>query len=115
MYEIVTDINIYLINKIFNVIIVGFEFWCWRRLLKILWTVKKINKWIIKQNREFSLNTQMIKLKWSLQLSGEGRNAENGGKRPAARWMVYYSGDESPLEYLKEQIRDMEKIGLSGG
>lgn len=65
MYEVVTDIKIYLINKIFNVIIVGFEFW-WRRFLKILWTVKKTNKWLMKQNREFSLNTQMIKLKWSL-------------------------------------------------
>ncbi|XP_053151756.1 uncharacterized protein LOC128344821 [Hemicordylus capensis] len=41
-----------------------FELWCWRRLLRILWTARKTNKWIIEQiNPEFSLEAQMNRLK----------------------------------------------------
>ena len=42
------------------------EFWCWRRLLRIPWTVKKTNQWIIEQiNPDFSLKEQMTRLKLS--------------------------------------------------
>lgn len=42
----------------------SFKLWCWRRLLKILWTAKKTNLCMIKQiNPAFSLKPQMTRLK----------------------------------------------------
>ena len=46
-----------------------FEFWCWRRLLKIPWTAKRSNQSIRKEiSPECSLEVLMLKLK--LQYSG---------------------------------------------
>ena len=42
----------------------GFEFWCWRRLLKFLWTARRSNQSILKENSpEYSLKGLMLKLK----------------------------------------------------
>ena len=41
-----------------------FELWCWRRLLRVLWTAKRSNQSIIKEiNAEYSLEGLMLKLK----------------------------------------------------
>ena len=48
----------------------AFELWCWRRLRKVLWTVRKSNQSILKEiNQEYSLEGLMLKLK--LQYFGE--------------------------------------------
>ena len=42
----------------------SFELWCWRRLLKVPWTARRLNKSILKKiNREYSLERLMLKLK----------------------------------------------------
>ena len=42
----------------------GFELWCWRRLLRIPWTVKRSNQSILKEiSPEYSLEGLMLKLK----------------------------------------------------
>ena len=42
----------------------AFELWCWRRLLKVLWTVRRSNQSILKEmNPEYSLEGLMLKLK----------------------------------------------------
>ena len=42
----------------------AFELWCWRRLLKVLWTVRKSNQSILKEiSPEYSLEGLMFKLK----------------------------------------------------
>ena len=42
----------------------AFELWCWRRLSKVLWTVRRINQPILKEiNSEYSLERLMLKLK----------------------------------------------------
>ena len=42
----------------------AFELWCWRRLLSIPWTVRRLNQSILKEiNPEFSLEGLMLKLK----------------------------------------------------
>ena len=47
----------------------AFELWCWRRLLKVPWTVKRSNQSILKEiSPEYSLEGLMLKLK--LQYSG---------------------------------------------
>ena len=42
----------------------AFEVWCWRRLLRVLWTAKRSNLSILKEiNPEYSLEGLMLKLK----------------------------------------------------
>ena len=41
-----------------------FELWCWRRLLRVLWTAKRANQSILKEiSPEYSLEGLMLKLK----------------------------------------------------
>ena len=47
----------------------AFELWCWRRLLRLLWTARRSNQSILKEiSPEYSLEGLMLKLK--LQYSG---------------------------------------------
>ena len=42
----------------------GFELWCWRRLLRVLWTAKRSRQSILKEiNPEYSLEGLMLMLK----------------------------------------------------
>ena len=42
----------------------AFKLWCWRRLLRVPWTVRRLNQSILKEiNREYSLEELMLKLK----------------------------------------------------
>ena len=44
--------------------IVAFELWCWRRLLRVPWTVRRSNQSILKEiSPEYSLEGLMLKLK----------------------------------------------------
>ena len=41
----------------------AFELWCWRRLLRVLWTARRSNQFILKEiNHEYSLEGLMLKL-----------------------------------------------------
>ena len=52
------------INKAEHQIIDAFELWCWGRLLRIPWTVRRSNQSILKDiNPEYSLVGLMLKLK----------------------------------------------------
>ena len=47
----------------------AFELWCWRRLLRILWTARKSNQSILKEiNPEYSMEGLMLKLKLQYRL-----------------------------------------------
>ena len=42
----------------------AFELWCWRRLLRVLWTAKRSNQSFLKEiNPEYSLERLILKLK----------------------------------------------------
>ena len=42
----------------------AFELWCWRRLLRVLWTVRRSNQSILKEiSPGWSLKGMMLKLK----------------------------------------------------
>ena len=44
--------------------IAAFELWCWRRLLRVLWTTRRSNQYILKEiSPECSLEGLMLKLK----------------------------------------------------
>ena len=43
----------------------AFKLWCWRRLLRVPWTVRRSNQSILKEiNSEYSLEGLMLKLKF---------------------------------------------------
>ena len=62
----------------------AFELWCWRRLSKVPWTVRRSNQSILKEiSLECSLEGLMLKLK--LQSSGHlMRRTDSFGKDPDA-------------------------------
>ena len=42
----------------------AFELWCWRRLLRVLWTARRSNQSVLKEiSPEYSLEALMLKLK----------------------------------------------------
>ena len=42
----------------------AFELWCWRRLLRVLWTARRYNQSILEEiSPEYSLEGLMLKLK----------------------------------------------------
>ena len=52
------------VKKAEHQIIGAFELWCWRRLLKIPWTARRSNQYILKEiSPQYSLEGLMLKLK----------------------------------------------------
>ena len=50
------------IKKAESQIIDAFELWCWRRLLRIMWTARRSNQSILKEiSPEYLLEGQMLK------------------------------------------------------
>ena len=61
----------------------AFEVWCWRRLLRVLWTPRKSNQSILKEiSPKYSLERLMLKLK--LQYFGHLMQRTDSCKDPDA-------------------------------
>ena len=59
----------------------AFELWCWRRLLRVLWTARRSNQSILKEiSPEYSLEGLMLRLK--LQYVGHLMCRSDSQKRP---------------------------------
>ena len=57
--------EIWTVKKAECKIIDAYELWCWRRLLRVLFTVRRSNQSILKEiNREYPLEGLMLKLKF---------------------------------------------------
>jgi len=77
---------------------IGFEMWCWRRLLRVPWTGRRSNQSILKEIKpEYSLEGLMQKLKFHLMqrantfektLMLENLRAGEGDSRGWDGWMA---------------------------
>ena len=62
--EVVYGCESWTIKKAEGQRIDAFELWCWRRLLRVPWTARRSNQYILKEfSPEFSLEGLMLKLK----------------------------------------------------
>jgi len=84
------------IKKAEHQIIDAFKLWCWRRLLRIHCTIRRLNQSILKDiNPEYSFEGLLLKLK--LQYFGHLKGKMDSLKRPQC-WERLTAGEEGNRE-----------------
>ena len=92
----------------------AFELWCWRRLLRVLWTARRSNQSILKEiSPEYSLEGLMLKLK--LQYFGYQMRRTDSFKKILMMGKIEgrRRGGQQRMRWL-DGITDSMDMGLGG-
>ena len=97
----------------------AFKLWCWRRLLRVLWTARRSNQSVLKEiNSEYSLEGLMLKLK--LQYFGHLMQRANslektlmleriGSRGRGQQRMTWLDGITCSLEMSLNKLQEIVK------
>ena len=82
----------------------AFELWCWRRLLRVPWTARRANQFILKEiSSEYSLEGLMLKLK--LQYFGHLMP-----RADSLEWTLMLGKTEGGRRRGQQRVRCMERV-----
>ena len=96
----------------------AFELWCWRRLLRVPWTVRRPNQSILKEiNPEYSLEGLKLKLQYYDPLMQRADSLEEtlmlrkteGKRRRGQQRMRWLDGIITPLDMNLSKLQEKGK------